>query len=76
MSGLGNQIKNNPTLLQFKLVYYKMSPQGWKTLGAALGKTKTLQMLTLQACSLSESDNMQMLFKGVKLGAQVNRIED
>jgi hypothetical protein len=75
-TGFSNQIKNNPTLLQFKLVYYRMSSHSWKILGGALGKTKTLQTLTLQACCLDEGENMQMLFKGVSKNVVVDRKED
>jgi hypothetical protein len=68
VSGFSSQIKNNPCLLEFKLVYYRMSSHSWKVLGSALGKSKTLQTLTLQACCLDEGENMQMLFKSVAKG--------
>jgi hypothetical protein len=40
MNGLANQVKNNPTLLQFKLLYYRLNSQAWRILGAGLGKSK------------------------------------
>ena len=41
-TGFGAQIKNNPHLLEFKLIYYRLHSYAWKTIGNALGRTKTL----------------------------------
>jgi hypothetical protein len=68
MAGFAAQIKNNTSLLQFSLLYFRLHGNGWRTLGTALGKNKTLQKLTLQACHLDEGDNLNLLFKALFRG--------
>lgn len=43
--GIATQLELNTNLLTFKLLYYRLHHNAWRTIGCALGKSKTLKNL-------------------------------
>eukprot|EP00347_Sterkiella_histriomuscorum_P006772 403351487 len=73
--GLVKNIQTNHNLRSIQIAHFKFTSKAWEDIGQAIGQSKSIKSLCFQACNLSQSNNLQMLMKGLVLNNSIEKLD-